>query len=187
MIKRYWEFHNTASSYGIVSRLIHWISAITVIALFSLGLWMVSLDYYHDWYRTAPDIHRSVGVLLMGLTLLRLVWYGISSRPRPLSLNPVARCLAVAVHHLMVLLLFMMFFSGYLITTAQGDVLYVFDWFTLPAVITGIDNLEDIAGIIHKWSAFILIGLAGLHALTAFKHHFINKDKTLRRMLWGSH
>lgn len=186
MTKRYVVFRNSADTYGITSRLIHWLSALTVIGLFALGLWMVGLDYYHDWYRTAPDIHRSAGILLIGLTILRLAWYGISPRPRPLSSHSTQRRIAISVHHLMVLLLFVMFFSGYLITTAQGDKLYVFDWFTLPAVITGIDNLEDTAGVVHKWSAFTLIGLAVLHALAAIKHHFINKDNTLRRMLLGS-
>ena len=53
---------------------IHWLSALTVIGLFGLGLWMVALDYYDTWYTRGPALHESVGILLLLLTLVRLVW-----------------------------------------------------------------------------------------------------------------
>lgn len=175
---------NTSESYGVLSRVVHWVSALTVLGLFALGLWMEDLDYYHDWYRTAPDIHRSVGVLLLILTAFRLVWYRVSSKPRALETHSrTIRIASVATHHVMILLLFAMFISGYLITTAQGDALYVFNWFSIPSTLNGIDNLEDIAGEVHELTAFTLIGLAALHAIGALKHHFIDKDVTLKRML----
>jgi len=72
---------NTQDSYGIVHKLIHWITAVTTIALFALGLWMVQLGYYDDWYQSAPHYHVSIGLLLAVIMLFRLVWRNINTRP----------------------------------------------------------------------------------------------------------
>jgi cytochrome b561 len=73
--------------------------------------------------------------------------------------------------------------TGYLIPTAKGMGISVFGWFEVPATITSIPKQEDITGLVHKYMAYTIIGLALLHAAAALKHHFINKDDTLRRML----
>ena len=75
-----------------------------------------------------------------------------------------------------------LFVSGYLISTADGLGIEVFGWFELPATLTG-DNQEDLAGEIHEILAWLLMGLVGVHMLAALKHHFINKDQTLTRMI----
>jgi cytochrome b561 len=73
-------------------------------------------------------------------------------------------------------------FSGYLISTADGRAVDVFDWFSIPATIHGYDNQEDIAGLVHLVLAISLISLVTLHAAAALKHHFIDRDRTLLRM-----
>jgi cytochrome b561 len=73
--------------------------------------------------------------------------------------------------------------SGYLISTADGRAIAVFDWFSVPALISDLPAQEDIAGLIHRWLAYLMMGLVLLHAAAALKHHFINKDNTLRKML----
>ena len=80
-------------------------------------------------------------------------------------------------------ILFLMLPTGYLITTAKGQGLDVFNWISIPSLLNNIDNLENIAGDIHEILAFTLISIAGVHALAALKHHFIDKDSTLKRML----
>jgi len=59
----------------------------------------------------------------------------------------------------------------------------VFDWFTVPATLTNIENQEDVAGLFHRYLAYGLVAMAVAHGLAALKHHFIDKDETLRRML----
>jgi len=54
---------NTGNAYGAVPIAIHWLSVAVIIGMFCLGFWMVDLDYYDSWYRRAPDIHKSVGIL----------------------------------------------------------------------------------------------------------------------------
>ena len=73
--------------------------------------------------------------------------------------------------------------SGYLITSADGSSIQVFDWFAVPSITGDRKGLEDIAGAVHYWSTWALVLLAGVHGLAALKHHFLDRDDTLRRML----
>lgn len=175
---------NTPQGYGLVAVILHWLAALAVIALFPLGLWMTGLDYYDDWYRRAPEIHKGVGVLLFLTLLARVLWRVLNVRPEDEpGIGPLQRRLAHSAHFLLYLLLFALMISGYLISTADGRAVEVFGLFSLPATITGIPDQEDSAGLVHWYLALALVGLVGLHALAALKHHFINRDRTLKKML----
>jgi cytochrome b561 len=173
---------NNGDNWDLPTIILHWLSAIIVFGLFALGWWMVDLTYYSDWYKTAPDIHKSIGILLGLVTLFRLYWRATHKRPAVLG-NRAERRLSALAHKLIYLLLISLFISGYLISTADGRGIDVFNWFTVPGFGSLIENQEDLAGEIHEWLAYSLIGLALLHAIAALKHHLINKDKTLTRML----
>jgi cytochrome b561 len=86
-------------------------------------------------------------------------------------------------HGLLYAGIFLVMISGYLISTAKGRGVSVFDLFEIPAFITGLPNQADLAGAVHFYVAWGLVLLAGLHALAALKHHFIDRDATLKRML----
>lgn len=172
---------NTATNYGWMAIAIHWLSALMVIGLFALGYWMLTLSYYDAWYRLGPWWHKSFGITLLALTLLRVLWKLLNPKPEPLGAKWEQRAASVG-HGLIYALLFVTMISGYLISTADGRGISVFDWFEVPALITGIANQEDIAGTVHWYSALALVILAGGHALAALKHHFINRDATLKRM-----
>ena len=178
------RLRNDNRSYGLVAVSLHWLVAVTVIGQFGLGLWMRSLDYYDTWYRLGPWWHKGIGVMLLGAMILRLCWRWINPRPDHLpSHKPYERLAASLTHGLLYLLLFAITLSGYLISTADGRGLEVFDWFTIPATVSGLDQQEDIAGEVHYWLAWSVIGLAAVHALAALKHHFFDRDETLKRML----
>jgi cytochrome b561 len=83
----------------------------------------------------------------------------------------------------MYVLVFAIMLSGYLISTADGRAIEVFGWFAVPATLQGIDGQEDVAGDVHFYLAVTLMVIVGGHALAALKHHFIDRDPTLRRML----
>jgi len=175
---------NTKDDYGLVPIITHWLVAVAVFGLFGLGLWMTELTYYDPWYRLGPWWHKGVGVMLLAVVILRLLWRLADRAPEPpTGHRPRERRLAVATHTLLYLLLFALPVSGYLISTADGSGLAVFGWFTIPATVSGIEQQEDVAGSVHLALAVILIALAALHALAALKHHFIDKDRTLLRML----
>lgn len=175
---------NQVNQYGLVQIALHWLIAVTIFGLFGLGLWMVDLNYYSAWYRTAPDLHRSIGVLVVSLMMLRLLWRLANPIVQPLNTHKTwERKLAHLTHALMYLLMLVLAISGYMITTAKGQSLQVFDWFSIPAIAFNIEYQEDIAGDLHEIFAWSLIGLAVLHIAGALKHHFVDRDNTLKRML----
>ena len=174
---------NQPQYYGLISILLHWGMAITIVGLFCFGLWMTSLGYYDPWYHQAPSIHKSIGILLAGVWLFRVFWKLTNKKPQPLATHtPAERKLAYLAHLALYILMACIMMSGYLISTPDDRAIDVFGWFQIPATITSIENQEDIAGEIHFYLALALMSLASLHAVAAIKHHVIDKDDTLRRM-----
>ena len=176
---------NTASDYGLVARLFHWIMAAAIFVVFGLGLWMVRLDYQSPYYKLAPDIHRSVGMLLLGALAARYLWRVANVTPDDSELTAFESRASHAVHIAFYPLLAALMVSGYLISSANGSPVSVFDWFDVPAV-TKQQGLEDQAGFVHRWLAYGTIALALVHTIAALKHHFIEKSRVLTRMWSGS-
>jgi len=145
---------------------------------------MVGLDYYSGWYKTAPALHKSIGLSLLVVTLCRMIWRKIDTQPEALQghtkLEQKARHYT---HHFLYFLMILVFVSGYMISTADGRGIEVFELFTVPGFGPLLENQEDIAGEVHEYATYLLVGLALLHACAALKHHFIDKDETLKRML----
>lgn len=161
--------------------------ALTVYGMFALGLWMVTLGYYDVWYHQAPEIHKSIGTLLFIVMVVRVVWRFISPPPKPLaSYSRLTRISAVLAHIALYTVLFAILISGYLISTADGQAISVFGWFDVPASVTSLPQQADTAGTIHLYLAWAVVVLSVLHALAALKHHFIDRDVTLKRMLGRS-
>ena len=178
------QVRNTSSRFGLVSVVLHWLVALAVFGLFGLGYYMVDLGYYDPWYRKGPDIHRGVGILLFIVMLGRLAWRWGNRTPAPLATHKRWEVLtAHATHGLLYLLIFVAMVSGYLISTADGSAIDVFGWFRVPSVTGQIKGLEDSAGAVHYWSTWALVLLAVAHALAALKHHIIDRDQTLKRIL----
>ncbi|UTW06237.1 cytochrome b [Pseudomonas benzenivorans] len=178
------QWRNSADRYGLVSILLHWLVALAVFGLFGLGYWMVGLDYYSAWYKTAPELHKSFGLLLFAVMLGRMLWRRLSPPPASLpSHGRLTRLGSKFGHALLYLGLFVLMISGYLISTAEGRGIEVFGLFEVPATASSIPNQTDVAGLVHEYLAWALVVFAGIHALAALKHHFIDHDATLLRML----
>ncbi|BCR25545.1 hypothetical protein KAM429_42480 [Aquipseudomonas alcaligenes] len=106
--------------------------------------------------------------------------------PPPPALSSYSRLTRLGAklgHGLLYLGLFALMIAGYLISTADGRGISVFGLFEVPASITAIPDQEDVAGLIHQYLAWVLVIFAVLHGLAALKHHFIDRDATLSRML----
>lgn len=175
---------NTSTSYGLVAIFLHWLDAIIIILLFGIGFYMVDLTYYDSLYKPLPFIHKSVGMLMLFWFGFRIFWRFTSIHPDPVEgMTASERLLARLAHRGLYLLIGIVLISGYLIPTAAGAAISIFDLFSIPATITSIPNQEDLAGAVHRYVAYALIALVVLHATAALKHHFINHDNTLRRML----
>lgn len=170
--------------YGVSSIVLHWIIAILVIGLFLLGEYMVDLDYYDQWYHSAPWWHKSIGMILFSLLSFRLCWKLINDHPEPLSSYKLWEITIAKITHLSIyILLLIICTSGYFIATAKGVGIEIFDWFNIPAIISLNVTLADILGFIHEWASLLLAILFILHLTAALKHHFIDKDVTLIRII----
>jgi cytochrome b561 len=178
------QLRNSTSCYGWVSIVMHWGVAVAVFGLFALGLWMVGLDYYSTWRKDAPDLHKSIGLVLLGVMVLRVLWRFISPPPPTLaSYSRMTRLGGKFGHGFLYLSLFAVMIAGYLISTADGVGIPVFGLFEVPALVSGLPDQADTAGVVHFYLAWVLVIFSGLHALAALKHHFIDRDVTLKRML----
>lgn len=175
---------DTNKSYGISSILLHWAIAILVIGLFILGEYMVDLDYYDQWYHFTPGWHKSAGMIVFALLFVRLSWKLINDHPEPLASYKLWEITIAKITHLSIyILLLIICTSGYFIATAKGVGIEVFGWFEIPAIISLNITLTEILGSIHEWASQVLAILFLLHVTAALKHHFIDKDVTLMRII----
>jgi cytochrome b561 len=169
---------------GLITILLHWGIAVLVFILFFLGVWMVTLDYSHPWYYRGPWWHKGLGFVLFVFIVYQVFW--IFLRAPMVSLLKQGSWQAVLsrmMHFLLLILVYLLVFSGYVIVTGQGQKLTVFDWFSVPSVIHFDDITLQWMGDFHCYGAYGLMGLICLHVLAALKHHFFDKDDVLTNML----
>ena len=176
---------DTTAAYGIVTRLVHWLMALAIFALFALGAWMVTLEYDSPYYKSGPDVHRSVGILVGAALLFRVFWRAVNVHPDDGELKPFERIAARIAHWSFYVLIALITVSGYLISSSDGQPVDVFGLFSVPSVVTS-QGLSDTAGYIHRVLAYLTMALAGLHAAAAVKHHFVDRSSILTRMWSGS-
>jgi len=175
---------NTIHKYGWLTISLHWVSVIFVLSLFSLGFWMVELTYYDSWYKTGPALHKSIGITFFILMIFRTIWRRMQTQPNALPTHTnIERKSGHIMHLTLYTFIFLIMTSGYLISTADGRGILIFDLFSVPGFDSFIDNQEDVAGLFHKYAAYALIAMVFMHAGAALKHHFIDKDTTLTRMI----
>ena len=174
---------NNPHQYGLLSKLLHWLSALSIIGLFASGYWMVELDYSNQWYQKGPHWHESIGILLIAITLFRLFWRKVAGSPTSIvSHSALEKTASSIMIFILYLALFFVLISGFLITSANEKAIAVFDWFKVSPIVLPIKNQEDISGDVHYYLAYAIIFLVIIHAAAAMKHHFIDKDNTLKRM-----
>src|ERR1044072_2157666 len=175
------HIRDTKDGYGLPTRVVHWLMTVAIVGMYVLGLWMVDLDYYSPYYRSAPDLHRSVGMLLLGLLVVRFVWRLFNDKPTDAELSAFERLTAAIVHWGFYPLLLALMVSGYLMSTAGGRPIEGFTLFVVP-LLTHDKPMEKTAGELHELLDDITMGLVILHAAAALKHHFWDRSRVLARM-----
>ena len=145
---------------------------------------MVNLSYYDPWYNTALTAHRSFGLVVLGLALGTLFWNVYSSLPEEVTtLKRWERITAPVVHRLLYVMMIVIPLSGYLISTSEGASVSLFGWIDIPATYVASESIRELLIKIHAYAAYTTGILACGHGLAALKHHLIDRDATLRRML----
>ena len=190
---------NTFSGYGSVTKAFHWLTALLIISAWPLG-W-VAENMTHAIYdattrpteaeiaRTALlfSLHKTVGVAVFLVALARIAWAVTQTRPGLLNADNKPEAFAAeTVHWLLYGSLVIVPLTGWIHHAASEGFAPIFWPFgqTLPLVPKSI-ALADVTGTLHVMFMWILVGSVALHVAGALKHHIINRDSTLQRMLPG--
>ena len=178
------NFINSRDRYGLLSKSLHWLNALLIIGLIGLGFYMVGLSYYDRWYNAALTWHKSLGLIALAVAMVMTGWQWYSPPPLPLAkLKWWEQRAARVMHAVLFVLMFVIPVSGYLISTSAGQGVDIFGLVRIPALVQGGTSLRDGAIAVHFYAAYGAALLVLGHAGAALKHHFINHDETLRRML----
>jgi cytochrome b561 len=170
--------------YTKIAMLLHWLTALLIIAAFFLGLTMVGIHGFSPTKLKYYSWHKWLGVTVLGVAALRLLWRKANTPPPPLaSIAAWQHKVAEGMHYLLYFLIFAVPVSGYFYTYAAGvPVVYLGLW-QLPALIAPNPELKPILQNVHYVLTMTMAAAVVAHALAALKHHFIDRDVTLKRML----
>ena len=175
---------NTADSFGLVSRLIHWVMAALILTLLPLGLSLASMQpgLANLWLY---GLHKTLGLTALALVLLRLLWHRISPPPPPLG-PPAAweTRAAKAGHAALYVLMLAMPLTGWIASSATGiDVMFAERW-VVPPIAPVSETIDQVGFAIHGILGKLLLALVVLHMAAAVKRE-MEGDGTLRRMIRG--
>ena len=183
--------NNTAIRYGGVTKFFHWLTALLILTLIALGFYANDLPHETQAELTTKawffSLHKTLGVTVFFVALLRIMW--ALRQPKPGLLNADKKLeswLAETVHWLLYGALVIVPLAGWISHAAASGFAPIWwpfgqDLFFIPKNTT----VEHAFGALHEIAGKVLIGALILHAAGALKHHFIDGDSTLRRMLPG--
>src|ERR1700751_5492043 len=158
--------------------LLHWITALLVVALWCLGQ---TIDWFPKELRVAArSTHISLGAALAVVLGIRVWWRLGRGQRLPAAGPPGMRALARSVHCALYILIAGAVLLGLFYTWVRGD--SFFDLMRIPAFDPANKPLRSNVGDLHALFANVLIGLAAFHAIAGLAHYFVWKDEVLRRM-----
>ena len=173
---------STDQRWGGVAKTIHWLMALGIIGAGVLGLVMHEMDRGMAKLN-AFAIHKSIGLTVLALFLLRLAWRLFDRRPLDEPMPRVQRIAAHAVHGVLYLFMLALPLSGWLYNSARGYPLQWFKQFNLPALVSKNEQLAEFVIEVHEWLFWALLVVLAAHVGGALMHHFLERDNTLLRML----
>ena len=173
---------NSADNYGLISKLFHWIMAALIIATYILGK---NLENNFEYYYEILMIHNTLGLSILVLAIFRLSWKFINIRPKPILKNKILIYVAKTNYFLFYSIFFLQPISGYILTNLQGDTVMFLN-FELINLLDHNSDLRSLFKSFHEYSSNVLLVLFFIHSGAALMHHFVLKDRTLKRMTFGS-
>jgi cytochrome b561 len=176
---------NTAAQWGWVSIALHWLTVLAIIGLGIVGTQMDDLPTGMAKVKVYA-LHKSVGLTVLGLTVVRLAWRWFAGAPALVAMPRWQRIAAHFSHVALYALLLAMPVSGWLLHSASSSAGYAlrwFGWFKVPALVAYDPAIKALAHDVHEALFKLILLVAFVHVAAALKHHFANRDPTLHRML----
>ncbi|BCK87027.1 cytochrome b561 [Sideroxyarcus emersonii] len=169
--------------YATAAVAMHWLMAFAIVGLFAFGLYMHDLPL-SPWKLRAYSWHKWAGVSIFGLAVVRLAWRIYNRPPElPPHMGRAERFIAHSGHSLLYLLMFTIPLSGWLMSSAKGFQTVLFGVLPLPDLLSKNKELGDMLQTVHWSLNLVLAILVAGHVAAALKHHFVDRDDVLARML----
>ncbi|MGH1456171.1 MAG: YceI family protein [Alphaproteobacteria bacterium] len=167
--------------YHLISKIIHWITALIFCGLLFVGFYMTGLPFSEDKFAIYA-LHKSFGLLILLLVSVRVLIHVFIKKPKPLETHkPWEKVLSKIAHMFLYFAMFALPVSGWVMSSA-GDFTIAFFGIDVPDIVEKDEEVFGNAREAHEIIALIVIGVIGVHILGALKHHFIDRDATLQRM-----
>jgi len=174
---------NSRHGWGLVSQFLHWIVVALVVTQYTLGYYAADLPLGFDKL-VALARHKSFGMLILALATLRLAWRIVTPTPElPRGMPTYQRRLARATHWVLYGCLFALPLSGWIMSSARNYGVSFFNLFQLPDLVAPGETLYTLSRSVHISLTWVLAAVIALHVAGALKHHFIDRDTVLRRMV----
>ena len=171
----------TVTRYPATIRWLHRIIALLMIFIFFFGWYLSEIDYENPGYNVLRQLHRTIGLSLFPLGLAHLWAYAYLPRPNfSAHLQPWEKTLAKLAHFFLLYVVMAIPVAGYFMS---GDQLHILGDFKVPQLLELNKGLRKTLFGVHETLAWTAAFVIGLHVAGALKHHFIDKDDTLRKML----
>ena len=162
---------------------LHWILAILIIANLAFGLYTVNLPLSPQKLKLF-SYHKWVGVTVLLLSAARLMWRATHAAPAlPDTMKPWEKSLAHASHTLLYVLFFAAPVTGWLFSSAAGFQTVYLGVVPIPDLLSKNKELADVLRFMHRWINYTMAAVVVLHIASALKHHFMDRDDVLVRML----
>jgi cytochrome b561 len=175
---------NTAQRWGSMSKSLHWLIALLILALGIVGLTMGELPKTPKYF-WVYTLHKSIGITVLVLVALRLGWRLYAGAPEAVPGTPSwQERIASFTHWLLYALMFALPLSGWLYDSASGlRPFKLFGLVEMPKLVAPSEQASQVSHAIHEWGFWALILLVLAHAGAALFHHIHQRDATLARML----
>ena len=169
--------------YGRMAQLLHWATAVLVVAAFVYGPGGPESRVYAAPRDFDRHLHETLGSAVFAFTLVRLAWRLVSQRPEPVAVSRWMGLAASTVQGLLYLLLFAVPLTAILGAWLEGHPLAWLGGVEIAAPIAASHEVGATLATIHGWLGDVILWVAGLHAVAAIYHHVILKDGVLASML----
>lgn len=170
---------NGPDRFGPISRALHWAMAVAILGMLGFGTYIANMTvnlsnlHLYGW-------HKSIGLTLLALVVIRLAWHRASPVPAPLPDTPLRTGIARAVHGALYLLMIAVPLTGWVASSATGIEVQVWG-LTLPPIVTASETVEERWFALHGAGTKLLAALVVLHVAGAL----LRRDGTLGRMVRG--
>ncbi|MEZ5930881.1 MAG: YceI family protein [Alphaproteobacteria bacterium] len=174
----------SGQGFGGIARLLHWLTVFLIIALYALGWYMADLELTDPDKFRLYQIHKSIGITVLVLAVLRLLWRLTYEAPAwPAHMAPWERLAAAGAHWALYGLLLLQPLLGVLQSNAANFPIVFWGGYELPALIGPNETVAKILLNLHHLLANVLAVLVLLHVAAALRHHIQLKDDVLRNMM----